>query len=302
MAKTLFISYSHDSEEHKAWVKQFADDLAAIGGFTVLLDQNLPKGASFVRFMELGISVADKVLVIGTPEYRRKAVSGNGVAFEEAIIGSELMRDIDSTKYYPILRSGNSFEESFPPILHGRNGDDMRDNAKYAETLKVVVDSISNEQPLPEILKESQIKILQPVAPALSVYFSVNLLYETQFGSLTGRVLGIAFGVTVTNVSSETKFVSSPFFKLSVPIEGDADTFTMLNVVNPMSFPAKLDRGEQFSISYKLVPGNVEMFSSLLAKDSSLTVQAIVSTTLGDIGKSGPYPIANLVKDFKYIR
>lgn len=302
MAKTLFISYSHDSEEHKAWVKKFAEDLASIGGFTVLLDQNLPKGASFTRFMELGINVADKVLVIGTPDYKKKAVSGNGVAFEEAIIGSELMRDIDSTKYYPILRRGGSFEESFPPILHGRNGDDMRDDTKYIETLKEIVNSIANEQPLPEILKASQISIIQPEVPALNVYFSVNILYETQFNVPTGRVLGIAFGVTVTNVSSETKYVSSPFFKLSVPIEKSADTFTMLNVVNPMSFPAKLERGQQFSISYKLVPGNVEMFSNLLAKDSSVTVQAIVTTTLGDVAKSEPYPIASLVKDFKYIR
>lgn len=302
MAKTLFISYSHDSEEHKAWVKQFAEDLASIGGFTVLLDQNLPKGASFTRFMELGINVADKVLVIGTPDYKKKAVSGNGVAFEEAIIGSELMRDIDSTKYYPILRRGGSFEESFPPILHGRNGDDMRDDTKYIETLKEIVNSIANEQPLPEILKASQISIIQPEVPALNVNFSVNILYETQFNVPTGRVLGIAFGVTVTNVSLETKYVSSPFFKLSVPIEKSADTFTMLNVVNPMSFPAKLERGQQFSISYKLVPGNVEMFSNLLAKDSSVTVQAIVTTTLGDVAKSEPYPIANLVKDFKYIR
>lgn len=302
MAKTLFISYSHDSEEHKAWVKKFAEDLASMGGFTVLLDQNLPKGASFTRFMELGINVADKVLVIGTPDYKKKAVSGNGVAFEEAIIGSELMRDIDSTKYYPILRRGGSFEESFPPILHGRNGDDMRDDTKYIETLKEIVNSIANEQPLPEILKASQISIIQPEVPALNVYFSVNILYETQFNVPTGHVLGIAFGVTVTNVSSETKYVSSPFFKLSVPIEKSADTFTMLNVVNPMSFPAKLERGQQFSISYKLVPGNVEMFSNLLAKDSSVTVQAIVTTTLGDFAKSEPYPIANLVKNFKYIR
>ncbi len=301
MAKTLFISYSHDSEEHKAWVKQFADDLASLGGFEVLLDQNLPKGASFTRFMELGISVADKVLVIGTPEYRQKAVTGKGVAFEEAIIGSELMRDIDSTKYYPILRKG-SFEESFPPILQGRSGDDMSDDTMYQEVLKVVIEAITNEQPLPEILRESQITIVKPAAPVLSVYFNVNLLFETEFNVPTGRILGIAFGVTVTNVSNETKYVTSPLFKVSTPIEKDLDTFSMLNVINPIPFPAKLERGQQFAISYRLVPGNVEIFSGLLAKDPSVTIQAIVNTTLGEMSKSDPYPIANLVKDFKYIR
>ena len=301
MAKTLFISYSHDSKEHKAWVKQFADDLSMAGGFEVLLDQNLPKGALFTRFMELGISGADKVLVIGTPGYKRKAVSGNGVAFEEAIIGSELMRDIDSTKYYPILREG-SFDESFPPILKGRNGDDMRDDAKYEENLRIIIDSITNEPPLPEILKQSEISIVKPSTPVLTVYFSVNTLYETEFNIPTGRIMGVALGVTVTNVSLETKYVDTPLFKLSIPIEENFDSFSMLNAVNPISFPIKLERGQQFSIAYKLLPGTVELFSRLLAKNSAVTVQAIVTTTLGDVAKSDLYPIANMVKNFKYVR
>lgn len=72
MAKTLFISYSHDSKEHMDWVKQFASDLEALGEFEIYLDQNLPKGLSFTRFMEVGIANADKVLVIGTPEYKKR--------------------------------------------------------------------------------------------------------------------------------------------------------------------------------------------------------------------------------------
>ena len=31
MKKIIFISYSHDSEEHKKWVKKFAHDLSTIG-------------------------------------------------------------------------------------------------------------------------------------------------------------------------------------------------------------------------------------------------------------------------------
>lgn len=151
MPKVLFISYSHDSDEHCDWVKRFADDLSTLGVFEILLDQNLPKGFLFTRFMELGLQNADKVLVIGTPKYKEKAVTGSGVAFEEAIIGTELMRDIDSTKYYPILRSG-SYEESFPPILQGRKGDDISDDAKYSEVLKSIAESLENEQPVPSAL------------------------------------------------------------------------------------------------------------------------------------------------------
>ncbi len=40
MKKILFIAYSHDNEEHKAWVKKFADDISRFGNFEVLLDQS----------------------------------------------------------------------------------------------------------------------------------------------------------------------------------------------------------------------------------------------------------------------
>jgi len=52
MSKILFISYSHDSEAHKAWVKKFANDLENLGDFEVLLDLNMPKGFPLTRFME----------------------------------------------------------------------------------------------------------------------------------------------------------------------------------------------------------------------------------------------------------
>lgn len=41
MSKVLFISYSHDSAEHKSWIKKFAVDLAVRGGFEVLFAQHL---------------------------------------------------------------------------------------------------------------------------------------------------------------------------------------------------------------------------------------------------------------------
>lgn len=71
MGKILFIAYSHDDEEHMVWVKRFADDLCRLGNFEVLLDQDQPRGSSLTRFMEIGLERADKVLIIGTPEYKK---------------------------------------------------------------------------------------------------------------------------------------------------------------------------------------------------------------------------------------
>lgn len=155
--KVLFISYSHDSDDHKKWVKKFAEDLEQLGAFEILLDQNLPKGSSLPRFMEQGLAIADKVLVIGTPQYKQKSESGKGAAFEGSIIGTDLMQRIDTTKYYPILRFG-SFEQSFPTILQGRIGDDISDDAKYDEMVKAIADSITNEKPFPKVLSEKQIE------------------------------------------------------------------------------------------------------------------------------------------------
>ena len=138
---TVFVSYSHDNESHMQWVRKFVTDLRVGGGFTVLFDQDLDKGASLPRFMENGIANSDKVLVIGTPEYKRKASLSTGAGFEEAIIGTEYLQNIDSTKFYPILRSG-SFSTSFPMILAGRNGDDFTDDSLYKTNLKTVIRSI----------------------------------------------------------------------------------------------------------------------------------------------------------------
>lgn len=149
--KVIFISYSHDSDAHKMWVKKFAEDLERLGEFEILLDQNLPKGYPLTRFMEQGLMNADKVLVIGTPQYKQKSEVGKGVAFEGTIISTELMQDIDTCKYYPILRSG-TFETSFPVSLQGRGGDDIRDDSKYTDKLHEIAYSISDEKPVPTAL------------------------------------------------------------------------------------------------------------------------------------------------------
>jgi hypothetical protein len=60
----VFLSYSHDSEAHRAWVRLLAGRLRQ-GGVEVTLDQwDLPYGADVVRFMELGIRDADRVLMV----------------------------------------------------------------------------------------------------------------------------------------------------------------------------------------------------------------------------------------------
>lgn len=301
MGKILFIAYSHDSESHKAWVKKFAYDLNVLGDFEVLLDQNLPKGYPLTRFMELGISRADKVLVIGTPEYKRKSELGKGAAFEGSIISTELMNDIDSLKFYPILRSG-TFETSFPTILQGRTGEDFSNDDQYEEKLQIVVDSIINEKPLPTALINGSPNERSSCSTVANVDLSQGVLFETYFGKPTGNVEGVAINVVVTNTRNEVRFFNQPIFQTSIPIKGTADSFTMLNAVYPINFPVKLEFGQQYSIAYKIVPANIEMFASLLKKDNKATIKAIVTSTLHEKYESKPLEITEIVQNSKYVK
>ncbi len=69
----VFISYSHDSEEHKAWVADLARFLISNGIDVVIDAWNLRRGEDIPKFMEDGLSSADRVLMICTERYVEKA-------------------------------------------------------------------------------------------------------------------------------------------------------------------------------------------------------------------------------------
>lgn len=138
----LFISYSHDNDDHMAWVKKFAEDLKS-EGFEVVYDQDNSLGASWTRFMCKGIAKNERVLIIGTPEYcRRSQKSSGGTAYESTIININLLRNLDTEKFIPVLRKG-SYEKSFPILVSDRNGFDFSDDAKYESKLKDLVAKLS---------------------------------------------------------------------------------------------------------------------------------------------------------------
>jgi hypothetical protein len=88
MAPKVFISYSHDSQPHKDWVRDLATVLRA-NGIDVVLDQwDLSPGQDIAAFMAGGIQTADRVLLICTEQYVSKAEAGSGgVGYERLIHG-----------------------------------------------------------------------------------------------------------------------------------------------------------------------------------------------------------------------
>jgi TIR domain len=102
---SVFVSYSHDSPEHKRWVGEFASTLVE-NGIDVIFDQwDLGPGDDVPKFMEHGVTQVDRVLMICTDSYVRKVDDGKGgVGYEAMIVTGELVRDLGTSKFIPVIR------------------------------------------------------------------------------------------------------------------------------------------------------------------------------------------------------
>lgn len=107
----VFISYSHDTQDHKKWVLDLATRLRN-SGIDAIIDQwELGPGDDLPHFMETNLATADRVVMICTERYVEKANSGSGgVGYEKMIITSDLLSRIDSNKVIPIVKQEASNE------------------------------------------------------------------------------------------------------------------------------------------------------------------------------------------------
>lgn len=105
IAPKVFISYSHDSQAHKEWTMNFAVRLRNSGVDAILDQWELQPGDDIPHFMEKNLASANRVLMICTDKYVKKANSGaGGVGYEKMIVTADLMRSISSNKVIPIIR------------------------------------------------------------------------------------------------------------------------------------------------------------------------------------------------------
>jgi hypothetical protein len=135
-----FISYAWGVPEHERWVqKRLAYDLQK-AGISVLLDSwyNAQVGASVARFIER-IESCDRIIMVGTPLYRRKfdnkdTSTGYVVAAEVDLISTRLFgTESQKQSILPVLLAGE-MATSLPPLMHGRVYADFRDESAYFTT------------------------------------------------------------------------------------------------------------------------------------------------------------------------
>ena len=147
----VFISYAWEDEEHKAWVKSFADSLLK-DGINAILDQyDLTLGDRLPQFMEQQIANADYVLIICTPTYREKSnARKGGVGYEGHIISGELLTTNNERKFIPIIRKGTP-SEAIPRCLEGKLGVVLTGDSNYEDNYNDLLTTLLGKKRKPAI-------------------------------------------------------------------------------------------------------------------------------------------------------
>src|ERR1700730_16581786 len=138
----VFISYSHDSREHKTWVANLAVRLRAKGVETLLDQYDLEPGDDVPKYMERSVAEADCVLMICTEAYVRKADDGKGgVGYETMVVTGELVRNSGQNKFVPILRRSGE-PKLLPRCVSTRLYIDLSDDETFDQNFEELVRKI----------------------------------------------------------------------------------------------------------------------------------------------------------------
>lgn len=105
----VFISYSHDTQDHKKWVLELAQRLRNSGVDAILDQFRLSLGDELGGFMERSVAESDRIIMVCTDNYVTKANNGlGGVGYEKMIMTAEYMANIDSNKVIPLIRQNGT--------------------------------------------------------------------------------------------------------------------------------------------------------------------------------------------------
>lgn len=190
----VFISYSHDSDAHRAFVLELANRLRTEQGFDCQIDQHFlprfpPEG--WVKWMRDQAQTADFVLMVCTPTYRDRyqrniedVSVGRGVAFEGVVISQLLYNQhYHNEKFIPVIpASGN--HEHVPIDLQGYT------SYRLPDDYQMVCDFIRGVQynPLPPLGNPPVRDTLEPRVDAYLDWVQQTFLHDMDaYTSMYGK-------------------------------------------------------------------------------------------------------------------
>ena len=128
---TVFISYSHDNEDHKSWVLKLASDLRSHGVNTILDQWDLRLGSDLRFFMENGLSDANLVLCICSESYVNKVNSGSGGSGYEGMIMTQSLLQNAKTEFVISIVRNNTSSQKVPLAFGSKLYIDFSDDSQY---------------------------------------------------------------------------------------------------------------------------------------------------------------------------
>jgi hypothetical protein len=144
---SAFISYSWESDSHKAWVKSLAARLRG-DGIDVTLDQwHIVPGDQLPEFMERSVRESDYVLIVCTPHYKNRSDRRiGGVGYEGDIITGSVLTERNHRKFIPLLRAG-TWEAAAPTWLAGKYYLDVRGDPLSEASYEDLISTLLGTRP-----------------------------------------------------------------------------------------------------------------------------------------------------------
>lgn len=146
----------------------------------------------------------------------------------------------------------------------------------------LLLKKLQKEPSVPIVEKEQSVKD--------NIYCAVKILISGFYG-----FSGVAIGVTITNVEKEYRYFNEPYFTFSSPLEGNKNSFSLLDKLEHITFPKKLEFGEVCSVDYSLKPLITELMEKLPPKT---TFRAVVTTTVGEKYFSNEVEVKDILDGF----
>lgn len=209
----VFISYSHDSQDHKKWVLELASRLRN-NGIDAILDQfELQPGDDIPHFVETHLISSRKILMICSEKYVEKANKGEGgVGYEKMIITANLLKRIDENKVIPIIRQVAATD--VPTFLKSKLYINFSQEDDYEFSYDELVRTIHNSplfskpaignNPFVPIRKEKlndDIKLINSVLKGIALVQGVNSYIESFYVTNKLNISGALFRVAVAKLN-----------------------------------------------------------------------------------------------------
>ena len=175
---TVFVSYSWDDDQHRAWIRAFATRLR-VDGVRVILDQwHLVPGDQVPHFMERSVRTHDYVLIVCTPRYKTRSDDREGgVGYEGDIMTAEVLTGRNQQKFIPVLR-GMSWHDSALSWLKGKYFIDLRGEPYNAIRYQELLLTLHNRREQPPPVGDAKLfaASIREFDPQSSVQLLINVL------------------------------------------------------------------------------------------------------------------------------